>query len=298
MSLDLVNLYGRQYATNVQMLLQQKGGKFLRAVDMGSYKGDQASPVDQIGSIEAAAVTTRFADMPRTDVTTARRWVFPTDYDANQMVDSFDKLRLLADPQSKYVENARQAMARKQDREIITAFTGTAKTGVNGATSTSFTAANEVDVATGGAQSRLNVAKIRAVKELMEANYIDFESEQAFIGITAKDHSALLNEIHIIGRDFKNGEAPILVQGRVTEFLGFQFIQSELIESLLAGTNEVTLPVWVKSGMHFGTWNNITVDVSQRKDIRGLPWQAYVYGTFGATRLEENKVYAIESYRA
>lgn len=298
MSLELVNLYGRQYATNVQLLLQQKGGKFLRAVDTGSYKGDQASPVDQIGSIEANQVTTRFADMPRTDAPTARRWVFPVDYDANQMIDSFDKLRLLSDPQSKYVENARMAMARKQDREIIVAFTGTAKTGINGGTSTSFTAANEVDVATGGAQSRLNVAKIRAVKELMEANHIDFEMEQAFIGITAKDHSALLNEIQIIGRDFKNGEAPILVNGRVTEFLGFQFIQSELIETLLAGTNEVTLPVWVKSGMHFGTWNDITTDVSQRKDIRGLPWQAYVYGTFGATRLEENKVYAIESYRA
>jgi hypothetical protein len=298
MSLDLVNLYGRQYATNVELLLQQKGGKFLRAVDTGSYKGDQASPVDQLGAVEASEVTTRFADMPRTDAPTARRWVFPTDYDVNQMIDQFDKLRLLSDPQSKYVMNAHLAMGRKQDLEIIKAFTGTAKTGINGGTSTSFTAANEVDVATGGANSRINVAKIRAVKELMETNHIDFEMEEAFIGITAKDHSALLNEIQIVGRDFKNGEAPILVKGKVTEFLGFQFIQSELIESQLAGTNEVTLPVWVKSGMHFGTWNDITSDVSQRKDVRGLPWQAYVYGTFGATRLEENKVYAIESYRA
>lgn len=298
MSLDLVNLYGRQYATNVALLLQNKGGKFMRAVDVGIYKGDQASPVDQLGSIEASEVTTRFADMPRTDAPTARRWVFPTDYDVNQLIDQFDKLRLLSDPQSKYVANAQMAMARKQDREIIQAFTGTSKTGVNGGTSTIFTAANEVDVATGGANSRINVAKIRAVKELMETNHIDFETEQAFIGITAKDHSALLNEIQINSRDFKNGEAPVLQSGRVTEFLGFQFIQSELIESLLAGTNEVTLPVWVKSGMHFGTWNAITVDVSQRKDLRGMPWQAYVYGTFGATRLEENKVYAIESYRA
>lgn len=270
----------------------------MRAVDTGSYKGDQASPVDQLGAVEATEVTTRFADMPRTDVPTARRWVFPTDYDVNQLIDMFDKLRLLSDPQSKYVMNAHMAMARKQDLEIIKAFTGTAKTGVNGGTNTVFTAANEVDVATGGTNSRLNVAKIRAVKELMEANYIDFEMEQAFIGITAKDHSALLNEIQITSRDFKNGEAPVLMSGKVMEFLGFQFIQSELIETQLAGTNEVTLPVWVKSGMHLGIWNDITTDVSMRKDLRGMPWQAYVYGTFGATRLEENKVYAIESYRA
>lgn len=298
MSLDLVNLYGRQYATNVQILLQQKGSKLAGAVDTGSYTGDQASPVDQIGAIEASVVTTRFADMPRTDAPTARRWVFPTDYDVNQLIDKFDKLRLLSDPQSKYVTNAMLGLGRKKDLEICQAFTGTAKTGVNGGTSTIFTAANEVDVATGGANSRLNVAKIRAVKELMMANHVDFDMEEAYIGITAKDHSALLNEIQIISSDFRGGDAPVLQSGKVTEFLGFRFIHCELIETALAGTNEVTLPVWVKSGMHLGMWNDITTDVSERKDLRGLPWQAYAYMTCGATRLEENKVYAIESYRA
>lgn len=298
MSLDLVNLYGRQYATNVQILLQQKGSKLAGAVDVGSYTGDQASPVDQIGAIEASVVTTRFADMPRTDAPTARRWVFPTDYDVNQLIDKFDKLRLLSDPQSKYVTNAMLGLGRKKDLEICQAFTGTAKTGVNGATSTIFTAANEVDVATGGANSRLNVAKIRAVKELMMANHVDFDMEEAYIGITAKDHSALLNEIQIISSDFRGGDAPVLQSGKVSEFLGFRFIHCELIETALAGTNEVTLPVWVKSGMHLGMWNDITTDVSERKDLRGLPWQAYAYMTCGATRLEENKVYAIESYRA
>jgi len=298
MSLDLVNLYGRQYATNVQILLQQKGSKLAGTVDTGSYTGDQASPVDQIGAVEASEVTTRFADMPRTDAATARRWVFPTDYDVNQLIDKFDKLRLLSDPQSKYVYNATLGLGRKKDREILQAFTGTAKTGVNGGTSTSFTAANEVDVATGGSNSRINVAKIRAVRELMEANHVDFSMEEAFIGVTAKDLSALRNEIQMIGSEYKNGDAPILVNGDVTKFLGFNFIHCELIETVLAGTNEVTLPVWVKSGMHLGIWNEITTDVSERKDLRGLPWQAYAYMTCGATRLEENKVYAIESYRA
>jgi len=298
MSLDLVNLYGRQYATNVSLLLQQMGGLLTSAVDIGTYTGDQASPVDQLGAVEANEVDTRFADMPRTDVPTARRWVFPTDYDVNQMIDKFDKLRLLSDPQSKYVQNAAMALGRKKDLQILKAFTGTAKTGVNGGTSTSFTAANEVDVNTGGANSRINAAKIRAVRELMEANYIDFSREQAFIGVTAKDRSALLNEIQIIGSEYKNGDAPILVNGQVDSWLGFKFIHCEQIETVLAGTNEVTLPVWVKSGMHLGVWNDITTDISQRKDIRGVPWQAYAYLTCGATRLEENKVYAIESYRA
>jgi hypothetical protein len=38
--------------------------------------------------------------------------------------------------------------------------------------------------------------------------------------------------------------------------------------------------------------------VSQRNDLRSIPWQLYTIMTAGSTRLEEDKVYAIESYRA
>ena len=76
------------------------------------------------------------------------------------------------------------------DRLILLATTGTAKTGEAGATSTSFTAGNEVDVATGGANSRLNVAKLLALQELMLANSVDFFNEEVVIPLTAKDNSA------------------------------------------------------------------------------------------------------------
>jgi hypothetical protein len=42
--------------------------------------------------------------------------------------------------------------------------------------------------------------------------------------------------------------------------------------------------------MHLGMWNDISADISQRKDLGGLPYQVYLYGTFGATRLEEKRV--------
>lgn len=297
MSVNLPTHYVQQFSTNIQLLLQTPGGKFSPHVSTGSYVGKQASPVDQFGAVEMQPVTSRFAPMGRVDAPTDRRWVFPSDFDLPQQIDSFDKLRLITDPSSIYVTNAVMAARRQMDRLILSAFTGTAKTGEAGSTSTSFTAANEVDVATGGANSKLNVAKIKAVKELMEANDVDFETEEAFIGITAADHASLLNEIQVISSDF-NGGAPVLKDGRVVEFLGFKFIQSQLVETILAGTNEVTLPVWVKSGMHLGIWNDIATDVSQRKDLQGLPWQIYVTMTAGATRLEEDKVYAIESYRA
>ena len=132
----------------------------------------------------------------------------------------------------------------------------------------------------------------------MMAKHIDFDMETCYVGITAKDHSALLNEIQITSMEFNGGTKPVLQEGKVVQFLGFNFVHCELIETVLAGTNEVTLPVWCKSGMHLGLWNDLQSIISKRNDLQGEPYQAYCLGTFGATRLDEDKVFAIESYRA
>lgn len=297
MSVNLVNHFVQQYSTNIQLLLQQQGSKLRNAVTTGSYVGKAASPVDQIGKIEMQPVSSRFGAMGRVDAPTDRRWVYPSDFDLPQLIDTFDKLRLITDPQSSYVRNAVLAAGRQFDRLICSAFTGTSKTGETGSTSTIFTTGNEVDVAVGGNNSKLNVAKLREVKRLMMANHIDFDMEEAYVGITAADHDSLLGDIQVVSADFNGGQA-VLKDGKIMEFMGFKFIHCELIETVLAGTNEVTLPVWVKSGMHLGLWNDIENSIDQRADLQGRPWQLYTQMTAGATRLEENKVYAIESYRA
>lgn len=298
MSINIPTHYVQQYSTNVNLLLQQKGSKLRGLVSTDNYVGKQASPVDQIGKVEAQKVTSRFAPMGRVDAPTDRRWVFPVDYDLPQLIDQFDKLRLITDPESAYVQNAIYAMGRAMDTEIILAVLAAAKTGEQGATSTAFTAGNEIDVSEGGTNSRLNVAKLRAVRELIKANHIDMDEDPIFIGITAKDDSALLNEIEIISKDFNGGDMPVLREGRLERFLGMNFVHCELIESVAAGTNEVNIPVWAKSGMHLGMWSDIRTSVTQRNDLQGEPWQVYVIGTFGATRLDEKKVFNIESYRA
>jgi hypothetical protein len=298
MSINLATHFIQQYSTNINLLLQQKGSKLKDKVTMGSHVGKQASPVDQIGKVEAQRVASRFAPMGRVDAPTDRRWVFPIDYDLPQLIDAFDKLKMISDPQSAYVQNAVYAMGRAMDTEIITAFMGTAKTGVDGSTSTSFTSGNEIDVAVGGSNSRLNVAKLRAVRELIKAANIDMDEDPIFVGITAKDDAALLNEIEIVSTDYAASEKPVLSDGKLKQFLGMNFIHCELLETVAAGTNEVNLPVWAKSGMYLGNWSEVQTSVSKRHDLQGEPWQLYVMATFGATRLDEDKVFNIESYRA
>jgi hypothetical protein len=298
MSANAATLYARQYSTNIDLLLQQKGSKLRGAVMTGSHVGSQASPVDQVGSITANRVTTRFGNMPRTDAVLDRRWVYPVDYDVNQLMDSFDKLKMLSDPQSVYVTNAIYALGREMDDEIISAFFGAAATGTNGATSTSFLSGNVVGVNTGGTDSGMNVPKLRAAKKLLMGHEVDLDNDPIFCAITSKEHDELLNEIQVISSDFNGSDKPVLQDGKVTRFLGINFIHCERLATEAAGTDDqsgtsVAIPMWAKSGMYLGLWNDIETNVDQRKDLQGLPWQAYAKMTVGATRLEEKKIVKI-----
>lgn len=299
MSVNIPTHYVQQYSTNVQLLLQQKGSRLRQAVMSGQHVGKQASPVDQFGKVEMQVPAGRFADIGRVDAATDRRWVFPIDRDLPQLIDGFDKLRLLTDPQSSYVTNAKHAVDREYDRRIIDAFFDDAKTGESGSTTTSFgtgltsAAGRNVAVALGAAAATgLNVAKLREAKRYLMANEVD-ETDPLFCVVTAKQHDDLLNEIQVTSMDFNTvGGTPVLQEGKIARFLGINFIHTELLETgtdNAAGTSRA-VPVFAKSGMYLGIWNDMSFDVTQRKDLSGLPYQVYVQMTSGATRLEENKV--------
>lgn len=290
MSINIPAHFVQQFSSNIELLLQQKGSKLRGSITEGRYVGKQASPVDQIGSISMQAVTSRFGEMGRVDAALDRRWCIPSDFDLPQLIDSFDKLKMLTDPNSAYVQNAVYAAGRKMDELVIAALNGTAKTGETGSTSTVLPAAQKVAVGFGASTDvGLTVAKLREAKRLLMAADLDVESEQLYCVVKATQMDNLLAEIQVISSDF-NGDMPVLKEGKLSRFLGINFIHSELLES---SSGDVLVPVYAKSGVHLGIWNDISTDISQRKDLQGLPWQAYVYMSAGATRLEEEKVVQI-----
>ena len=295
---QLPGFYVQQFSTNIQLLLQQKGSRLRSAVMTGTHVGSQASPVDQIQPVVANKVISRYAAMPRTDALLTRRWTFPVDYDINQLIDSFDKLRMLTDPSSNFVQNAMYALGRAMDQEIINAFFGSSATGVNGSSSIAFgstlstSSGQTVSVSQGSASAAgMSVAKLREAKRVLMKNEVDLDSDPIYCAITAKQHDDLLSEVQVIDADY-NGGKPVMDEGRISRFLGINFIHTELLNT---GTDDASgtstlVPIWAKSGMYMGTWNELNTDVSQRKDIQGLPWQAYAKGTFGGARLDEKRV--------
>lgn len=281
--------YVQQYGSTIALLLQQKGSKLRQHVMTGSYKGKAASVVEQFAAVTAQRRNTRLEPVTFNGGDTDRRWVYPNDYDWYDAIDNLDKLRMIIDPQSAYVQQGMYAMGRAMDDEIISAFFGTAKTGENGGTSkawASYTSTQQVAVTVGGAGSGLNVAKLREAKRILMENEVDLESDPIIAVITAEQHDDLLNEVQVVSTDFNN--RPVLVDGKIQQFLGIQFVHCERLG--VDGSSYRRVPIYAKSGMHLGIWEDIKGDVTPRPDLRGKPIQVGCMGTFGATRLEEKKI--------
>lgn len=311
MSFNVNAAFVQQYSTNVMMLLQQQGSKLRGAVQNMAFKGKAASVAEQFGSVSPVRNQSRHSDTPLISTPQDKRWMYPNDYDWADLVDSQDKLRMLIDPTSSYAMAGAWAMGRAIDDEIISAFFNANNTGENGTTSTgtlyAFGSNSQSVAATVGAAAAtgLNIAKLRRAKRILMEGLVDIDNDQLYAVISAKQHDDLLNEAQAISLEYNT--KPVLVDGKITSFMGFNFIHSERIPgssgfntainpAISTGSTDGTyttgsrwmVPVFARSGLAMGVWNDITTSIDRRPDKRNS-YQVYVTGTFGATRLEEKR---------
>lgn len=288
MPADITVAAVQQYKANVELLMQQQRSLLVDLVTTDTYVGKAASVVEQFGETAAQVSTTRHADTPLLDISQQKRWVFPVDYKWASLIDNEDRLRMVIDPTSPYVQAGAAAMNRAKDDVLLAAFFGTNYVGENGTTAETFnTATYGVGVNVGGTASSLNVAKLQqAVRMLMTFNKGElFEAVNG--AISSYEHDALLKEIQVVNKDYNN--SAVLVDGRVKRFMGVDFRITERLA--ISGGNRL-LPVWVKSGMHLGIWQDMMTKVSERPG-KSYSWQVYLCMTLGATRTQPGKVIQI-----
>ena len=282
MSFDVETARIQEYKNNLDIALQQRGSKLRNTVASATYRGKAGKAVDRVEPTAAQRVTARHADTPLISTPHSARWVYPADYDWADLIDSFDQLRVGIELTGAYTTNGAYALGRAIDDEIIAAFFGTAKTGENGAVATAFDSANNQIAA---ASSGLTLAKLKEAKKILMANEVDLDFDPVYCAVTAEQHEDLLNQIEVTSLDFTN--RPVLTDGKVTRFLGIDFIHTERLD--VDGSNSRRVPVWARSGMHLGLWDDIVVDVGPRRDKRNA-MQVYARVTCGATRLDEKRV--------
>lgn len=288
MSINLPNQYTLEFTAKTQLLLQIMGGKLRNTVMSGSHSGEGASPVNQYAAVEAKSPEGRFAPLTIQSFDTARRWVFPSDYDIGPHgVDARDLARMVEDPRPPLLQNHAMAIGREIDRTIIAAATATANIGKQGASTEAFDTAN-FQVAAGGVGMTLN--KLRDVrKRFLEAN-VDLEMETPTLLIGPEQEQDFLGQAEVTNRDF-NGNGTPLATGRIPPILGFNVIVTNLLPEVSAGVRGCL--AYVKSGVHYGTWKESETRVDQRIDTSMYPYQTYSCGIHGATRLEQGRVIQI-----
>jgi len=287
MSTQVTTAFVQQYSANIQMLSQQMGSLLRDKVRLESVVGKNAF-FDQVGAVTAQKRTSRHSDTPQIDTPHARRRVSLVDYEFADLIDDQDKVRLLIDPTSSYAQAAAFAMGRAMDDEIISAATGTAFTGETGSTSTALPSAQKI---TEAGTDGLTIAKLRTAKEKLDLQSVD-PSIPRHIIVSPRQITDLLGTTEVTSSDFNTVKA--LANGEVNSFLGFNFIVSN---RLSIASSKRSCIAFAQDGIALGVGKDVTARIDERAD-KGYATQVYYCASFGATRMEEEKVVEIQAHEA
>jgi hypothetical protein len=296
MSENLFKLWTTQFSTNLELRLQQHGSMLRGKVKEGFHTGKQASPIQYLGPIQLKAPAGRFAPKNRTDADFMRRWVFPQDGEIDQLIDSFDELKTIVDPKSQYAGNAADAVGRGWDDSLISGAFGVAYTGqdANGlaaetwaSISANYTIADNFG---SSAATGLTVAKLIEAKRIFRHWHVDLSKEKATLVIGSKQESDLLNQVQVVSTEYN--DKPVLVDGQLTRFLGFNIVYSERLQT--TATPDRRCIAFVESGLYLGIWKDQTNRVSIRNDLSGEPYDLYTATSYGAARLEPGRLLEID----
>jgi len=309
-SSNISTAFVKQYGSTLDLLAQTMGGKFTGKCLEESIEGEEKY-YDQLGSVFAEEVTSRYADSPENDISFARRRVVATPFDVGLMLDKFDKVQMLVNPESEYVQQQVHALNRKKDIEFIKGALGSAQTGKTGSTPVSLAAANRI----AHNNTSLTLDKLAETRAKFGENGIDLDDplNKSYIVVTPQVIQDMLNSTKVTSADFNTVKA--LVNGDLNSFMGFEFIVSNLVPFSVSAAANLTYSAtdvpddtsadataggvkikacfaYVHSGVRQVTNPSIQTEITKRDDKR-FNYYAYSCMRTGAVRMEEKKVVEI-----
>ena len=275
----------KQFGSNVEMLVQQKGSKLRSAVRVETGIVGEDAFFEQLAETAAVKKTTRNSDTPLVKSDHRRRRISMFDFEWADLVDKQDKLKLIIDPENAYAINAAWALGRAMDDEVIAAFNASAATGKTGSTAVALPAGQQVLPAATG----LTIDKLRQVKEILDSADVD-PDEPRFIVVSPAQMTDLLETTEVTSSDFNTVRA--LVSGMLDTFLGFKFILSNRLPANTTADGRLCF-AWAMNGMLLAIAQDMQTRVEERAD-KSFANQVYLSMGIGTTRMQEEKVVAID----
>lgn len=301
------------FSSNVMHLSQQTESRLIEFCRQETQEADSKF-YDRIGKRNMRRKEGRHSDVTYTDTPHSRRMVVMEDWYDADLVDQEDKIRTLMNLDNEYAISMSYGMGRKYDEVIIDSLLGNAFGGRRGATVIGLPLAQKVAAFKTGETtgSLLNVATLRAVRKKFKQAESIRKGEEIIFAMAAQQGDDLLAETAVTSSDYNSVKA--LVSGEVDTFMGFKFVELELLpfNGAAISYDNTTGEVVASGGagtIALGEGRTCVAFTRQRacilargKEVKGrvdeLPnkhyaWQVYCSLTIGGTRMEEEQVVAV-----
>ena len=304
MSIEITKAMVDMFSANVYHLSQQEGSRLFQYCRQETQEGESKF-YDRIGARKARRKEGRHSDEVYDDTPHSRRMLTTEDFYSADMVDNEDKLRTIMNIENEYAKAISMALGREMDLEIISGALGAAYEGKKGTSSVNLPDSQKIaafdGVATNG--SKLNIDTLRAVRKKFKQNEAIMKGAQLIFVCSAQQTDDLLANVEVQNADYNSVKA--LVQGEVDSFMGFKFVETELLpfnsapvaydhdDGSMGGTESIPAGE-ARRCMAFTAGKAIIAARGAFVDgrITELPSKHYshqVYGkfNFGATRIED-----------
>ena len=186
-----------------------------------------------------ASVRTPMTDVVPMNLAFSQATATMTDYIAAEYSDIFNQSHVNFSERQELVQAVGKSIGRRMDQVVLDALTAASGTG---------TVANSI----GGANTDLNIEKLRETKRIMDAANVDPDG-RTFL-MHANNLEALLGDTEVTSSDFASIKA--LVTGSVSSYMGFNFVMlGDMDEGGLVkdGSNDRTIFAFHKSALGMGT---------------------------------------------
>ncbi|MEQ6971036.1 phage capsid protein [Pectobacterium polaris] len=283
----------QQFHDSFEIASQQKDSRLQAAVhDRGQITGASFT-INDMGTIEMNAITTRFGDTVWDVPEAGTRNALMADYGVFVPVEKRDLRKLIADPQGPYLQLTLAAANRRKDTVIYRGLLDAVprKTENNGAFTNVALPASQKIVAGGTGVTK---GKLIAAKAMFRRNECDEQNgEELYITYNADMLTQILSDTTLTSADFM--AVKMLQEGALSSnWLGFKWLAYESLDAVTnAGVTTKTAVAWAKSAVHFGTGAEYNTDIGPRRD-KNNTIQISVDASYGAGRANEKKVVAID----
>lgn len=288
----------KAFRANIDLGIQQKMSRLRSAVRVETTNSEFEF-YDRVGSVAAQKRVTRNSPTTYVDTPHDRRRCGMNDYVSADLIDRKDRVRMLADPSSVYVQTHVAAMQRAIDDEIISSAFATVYTGKEGSTAVTFANDGGISIphdqieagppGTGtGTSEGLTVLKLRKARLALDKAEVTIdETPDLFIVCPPEAIERLLRDDQkVTSADYNTVKA--LVAGDVDSFMGFKFIKTNRIPTYSSGTRQDCI-AFARDGLLLSMGADIMAQVETIPTMN-YSTQVYVSMSIGAVRMWGPKV--------